>query len=72
MLAEDLRALLVFGRFPKIASQRIAITAPKMTVLSVGHFAKLGVWRVPKYPAASGRRRVPKRHNRTVYLAATL
>jgi len=72
MLAEDQRALLVFGRFPKIAIQRMAITAPKMIVLSVGHFARLGMWHVPKYHAASAPRRVPKRHNRTVYLAATL
>ena len=72
MLAEDLRALPVFGRFPKIACQPFAITAPKIKVLSVGHFARLGVWHVPKYPAASAPGSVPKRHNGTVYLAATL
>jgi hypothetical protein len=37
-------------RFPKIASQRIAITEPKMTVLNIRRFTGSGVGHVPKYP----------------------
>jgi hypothetical protein len=38
----------------------------EMTVLNKGHFARLGVGRVPKCPTSLGRRRVPKYPNRTV------